>query len=62
MCRRLYAVPAGEVPSLWEEFTWLYYAPRDDILLKSALKTFGKHIRIFHFADHIAPSNFESYR
>ena len=50
---------ASEVPSLWEEFTWSCYAPRDGILLKSALKTFGKHIRIFHFADHIAPSKLQ---
>ena len=50
---------ASEVPSLWEEFIWSCYAPRDDILLKSALKTFGKHIKIFHFADHIAPSKLQ---
>ena len=51
---------ASEVSSLWEEFIWSCYAPRDDILLKSALKTFGKHIKIFHFADHIAPSKLQA--
>ena len=28
-------------------------------MLESVLKTFGKHIRIFHFADHIAPSKLQ---
>ena len=37
---------ACEVPSLWEEFIWSRYAPRDDVLLKSILKTFGTHIKI----------------
>ena len=50
---------ACEVPSLWEEFIWSRYTPRDDILLESVLKTFGKHIKIFHFADHIAPSKLQ---
>ena len=50
---------ACEVPSLWEEFIWSRYAPRDDILLESVLKTFGKHIKIFHFADHIDPSKLQ---
>ena len=53
---------ACEVPSLWEEFIWSRYAPRYDTVLEGVLnllKTFGKHIRIFHFADHIAPSKLQ---
>ena len=50
---------ACEIPSLWEEFIWLRYAPRDDKLLKSALRMFGQHIKRFHFADHIAPSKLQ---
>ena len=49
----------GEIPSLWEKFMWLRYAPRDDILLKSVLKTFGKHIKRFRFAHHIAPAKLQ---
>ena len=50
---------ASEVPSLWEEFVWSHYAPRDEKLLKSVLKMFGKHIKRFHLADHIAPSKLQ---
>ena len=50
---------ASEVPSLWEEFVWSHYAPHDEKLLKSVLKMFGKHIKRFHLADHIAPSKLQ---
>ena len=50
---------ASEIPSLWEEFIWSHYAPRDDKLLEQVLQMFGKNIKIFHFADHIAPSKLE---
>ena len=49
----------GEIPSLWENFMWPRYAPRDDIALKSVLKTFGKYIKRFHFVDHIAPAKLQ---
>ena len=49
----------GEVPSLWEDFIWSRYAPRDEKLLKHILKTFGKHIKRIQFDDHIAPSKLE---
>ena len=49
----------GEVPSLWEDFIWSRYAPRDEKLLKHILKTFGKHIKRIHISDHIAPSKLE---
>ena len=49
----------GEVPSLWEDFIWSRYAPRDEKLLKHILKTFGKHIKRIHVSDHIAPSKLE---
>ena len=50
---------ACEIPSIWEEFIWSRYVPRDDKLLKSVSKMFGKHIKRFHFADHIAPSKLQ---
>ena len=47
----------GEVPSLWEDFIWSRYSPCDEKLLKKhILKTFEKHIKRIHFADHIAPT------
>ena len=49
----------SEVPSLWEDFSWSRYAPRDEKILKHILKTFGKHIKRIHFAGHIAPSKLE---
>ena len=49
----------GEIPSLWENFMWPRYAPRDDILLKSVLKMVGKHIKRFHLAHHIAPAKLQ---
>ena len=50
---------ACEIPTLWEEFVWSHYAPRDEKLLKTVLKTFGQHIKKLHFADHIAPSKLQ---
>ena len=51
---------AGEVPSLWEDFIWPRYAPRDEKLLKHVLKTFGRYIKRIHFSgDHIVPSKLE---
>ena len=49
----------SEIPSLWEEFIWSRYVPRDEKLLKHILKKFGKYIKRIHFADHIAPSKLE---
>ena len=49
----------SEVPSLWEEFIWSRYTPRDEKLLKYIFKMFGKHIKRIHFSDHIAPSKLE---
>ena len=49
----------SEVPSLWEDFVWSGYAPRDEKLLKHMLRLFGKHVKHFHFAGHIAPSKIE---
>ena len=49
----------SEVPSLWEDFIWSRYAPRDEKLLKHVLRLFGKHVKHFHFAGHIAPSEIE---
>ena len=49
----------SDVPSLWEKFIWTRYAPRDEKVLKHVLKMFGKHIKRFHFADHVAPSKLE---
>ena len=49
----------SEVPSLWEDFVWSRYAPRDEKLLKHVLKTFGKYVKRIHFTDHIAPSKLE---
>ena len=50
---------ACEIPSLWKEFVWTRYAPRDEKPLKTVLKTFGQHIKRFHFADHISPSKLQ---
>ena len=49
----------SEVPSVWEKFVWIRYAPRDEKIIKHALRIFGKHIKKFHFADHVAPSKLE---
>ena len=50
----------SEVPSLWEDFIWSRYAPRDEKLLKHVLKIVGKYVKRIHFADHIAPSKLEA--
>ena len=55
-CTSITLRSVGEVPSLWEDFIWSHYSPRDEKLLKNVLKTFGKHIKRIHFADHIAPT------
>lgn len=57
VCKRLRFI--SDVPSLWEEFTWLGYEQRDDRLLKSVLKVLGRHVKRLHFADHVAPSRLE---
>lgn len=49
----------SEVPSLWEEFFWSRYAPRDEKLLKHLFKMFGKHIQRLRIVDHIAQSKLE---
>ena len=48
----------GETPSLWKTFAWSLYPPRDNELLERVLKTFGEHVKQFHFAD-ILPSKLE---
>ena len=50
----------SEVPSLWKEFIWSRYAPRDEKLLVCVIKVFGKHFKKFHFTDHIAPSKIQA--
>ena len=50
----------SEVPSLWEDFIWSHYAPRDEKILKHVLKIVGKCIKRIHFSDHIAPSKLEA--
>ena len=50
----------SEVPSLWQDFIWSGYAPRDDKLLKHVLRVFGKHVKHFHFANYIASSKLEA--
>ena len=49
----------SEVSSLWEKFVWTCYAPRDERIIKLVSKIFGKHIKTYHFADHVAPSKLE---
>ena len=49
----------SEVSSLWERFVWTRYTPRDEKIIKHVLKIFGKDIKKFHFADHVAPSKLE---
>ena len=49
----------SEIPSLWESFIWLRYAPGDDILLEHVLKRIGKYIKRLHFTDHVASSNLQ---
>ena len=49
----------SEVSSLWETFVWTRYSPRDERIIKHVSKILGKHIKTYHFADHVAPSKLE---
>ena len=44
---------ATETPSLWAEFVWPLYDPREERSVMKVLKAFGKHIKRLIFPNHV---------
>ena len=52
--RRLRA--ATETPSLWSEFVWPLYDPREERSVMNVLKDFGEYVKLLIFPNHVAQS------
>ena len=52
--RRLRA--AAETPSLWSEFVWPLYDPREERSVMNVLKDFGEYIKLLIFPNHVEQS------
>jgi len=46
---------ACETPSLWRQFIWLHFHASEYHCVKSALKSYGQHIKNLSFPHHVTP-------